>query len=84
MPRLWRAIWNRSWRCDEPRLFCMTSGVSFPFAADKGRAITASLREKEFGYRKKRLDLSENYSLYFYRLHRRFGGDVMYRTDEEE
>lgn len=64
--------------------FCMTSGVSFPFAADKERAIMAYLREKEFDYRKRRLDLPENYSLYFYRLHRRFGVDVMYGTDEEE
>ncbi|MBI4735221.1 MAG: hypothetical protein HY766_04050 [candidate division NC10 bacterium] len=64
--------------------FCMTSGVSFPFVADKERAIMAYLREKEFGYRKRRLDLPENYSLYFYRLHRRFGVDVMYGTDEEE
>lgn len=64
--------------------FNMTSGVSFPFTADREKAIMAYLREKEFGYRKKRLDLAENYSLYFFRLHRRFGIEVAYGTDEEE
>lgn len=64
--------------------FYMTSGVSFPFTGDRERAIVAYLREKEFGYRKRRLDLPENYSLCFYRLHRRFGVDVMYGTDEQE
>jgi hypothetical protein len=64
--------------------FCMTSGVSFPFAGDKETPIMAYLREKEFGYRKRRLDLPENYSLFFYRLHRRFGIEVAYGTDEEE
>lgn len=64
--------------------FFMTSGVSFPFTGDRERAIVAYLREKEFGYRKRRLDLPENYSLYFFRLHRRFGIDVMYGADEEE
>lgn len=46
--------------------------------------IMSYLREKEFGYRKRRLDLPENYSLYFLRLHRRFGIDVRYGADEEE
>jgi len=64
--------------------FHMTSGVSFPFAAEKEAPIMSYFREKEFGYRKKRLDLPENYSLYFYRLHRRLGIDVMYESDEEE
>jgi hypothetical protein len=64
--------------------FNMTSGVSFPFTFDREGTIMKYLREKEFGYRKKRLDLPENYSLSFYRLHRRFGIDVRYEGDEEE
>jgi len=62
----------------------MTSGVSFPFAPEREAAIMSYLREKEFGYRKRRLDLPENYSLYFYRLHRRFGIDVQYGGEDEE
>lgn len=64
--------------------FFMTSGVSFPFTADREKAIMAYLREKEFGYREKRLDLAENYSLYFFRLHRHFGVEVMYGANEDE
>ncbi len=63
--------------------FNMTSGVSFPFSSDREATIMKYLREKEFGYRKKRLDLPENYSLYFYRLHRRFGIEVHYAGDED-
>ena len=62
----------------------MTSGVSFPFTPEREAAIMSYLREKEFGYRRRRLDLFENYSLYFYRLHRRFGVEVMYGTEDEE
>lgn len=61
--------------------FNMTSGVSFPFSRDREAAILKYLREKEFGYRKRRLDLPENYSLSFYRLHRRFGVEVRYGTE---
>jgi len=63
--------------------FHMTSGVSFPFSPDREAAIIKYLREKEFGYRKRRLDLPENYSLYFHRLHRRFGVDVMYGSEDD-
>src|SRR5262249_56519177 len=51
--------------------FSMTSGVSFPFAADREAAIMTYLREKEPGFGRRRLDLPEDYSLFFYRLHRR-------------
>jgi hypothetical protein len=64
--------------------FNMTSGVSFPFTPDREPAILKYLREKEFGHRKKRLDLPENYSLYFYRLRRRFGVEVRYEGGDEE
>jgi hypothetical protein len=64
--------------------FNMTSGVSFPFTPEREAAIMSYLRQKEFGYRKRRLDLPENYSLYFYRLRRRFGVEVHYEGDEEE
>ena len=64
--------------------FSMTSGVSFPFSPDREAAIMKYLREKEFGYRKKRFDIPEDYSIYFYRLHRRFGVEVHYGGGEEE
>ena len=35
-------------------------------------------REKEPGFRKKRFDMPEDYSLYFHRLHRRSGIGVTY------
>jgi hypothetical protein len=64
--------------------FSMTSGVSFPFAPEAEGDILAYLREKELGYRKRRQDLRENYSLYFFRLHRRFGVAVRYGSAEAE
>jgi len=64
--------------------FYMTSGVSFPFTRDREAGMVQYLREREFGYRKRRLDLPENYSLYFYRLHRRFGVEVLYGSEDEE
>lgn len=63
--------------------FSMTSGVSFPFTPDKETAIMKYLREKEPGFGKRRLDMPEDYSLYFYRLHRRFGIKVSYESGEE-
>jgi hypothetical protein len=63
--------------------FSMTSGVSFPFTPDNEAAIMKYLREKEPGFGKKRLDMPEDYSLYFYRLHKRFGVKVAYRFEEE-
>jgi hypothetical protein len=64
--------------------FVMTAGVSYPFSIEREPAILSYLRQKEFGYRKRRLDLPENYSLYFFRLHRRFGVEVMYRSEGED
>lgn len=58
--------------------FHMTAGVGLPFPADREAAILRYLREKEPGFRKKRLDMPEDYSLYFYRLHRQFGISVRY------
>lgn len=67
-----------------PGGFSMTSGVSFPFTPDKETAIMKCLREKEPGFGKKRLDMPEDYSLYFYRLRKRFGIEVRYESAEEE
>lgn len=64
--------------------FSMTSGVSFPFTPDKETAIMKCLREKEPGFGKRRLDMPEDYSLYFYRLHRRFGIEMRYESGKEE
>jgi hypothetical protein len=58
--------------------FFMSSGVGFPFPADKEAAILSYLDDREPGFRKKRLDIPEDYSLFFYRLHRRFGIGVTY------
>jgi hypothetical protein len=58
--------------------FSMTSGVGFPFPAEHEAAIIRYLREREPGFRMKRLDMPGDYSLYFYRLHRRFGIGVTY------
>jgi hypothetical protein len=58
--------------------FSMSTGVGFPFAADREAAILRYLGGREPGFRKKRLDMPEDYSLFFYRLHRRFGIDVTY------
>lgn len=58
--------------------FSMSTGVGFPFPADREAAILRYLREKEPGFRKKRFDMPEDYSLYFYRLHRQFGIGVTY------
>lgn len=58
--------------------FFMSTGVGFPFPADREAAILRYLDDREPGFRKKRLDMPEDYSLFFYRLHRRFGFDVTY------
>jgi len=63
--------------------FSMTSGVSFPFTPDKETTIMKYLREKEPGFGKRRLDMPEDYSLYFYRLHRRFGIKVSYESGKK-
>ena len=39
---------------------------------------------KESGYRRKRIGFPENYSLYFYRLHRRFAFRMRYEGGAEE
>lgn len=56
----------------------MSTGVGFPFPADREAAILRYLGDREPGFRKKRFDMPEDYSLFFYRLHRRFGIGVMY------
>lgn len=61
----------------------MTSGVSFPFHADRELAIVKYLRERELGFGKKRLDRPMDYSLYFYRLHKEFGVQVRYESTQE-
>lgn len=58
--------------------FSMSTGVGFPFPADREAAILRYLRDKEPGFRRKRLHVPEDYGLYFYRLHRRFGIGVRY------
>lgn len=63
--------------------FSMTSGVSFPFTPDNEAVIMKYLREKEPGFGKKRLHMPEDYSLYFYRLRKRFGMKVAYEFREE-
>ncbi len=64
--------------------FHMTSGVSFPFDPDSEATIIKYLREKEFGYRRKRLDLPENYSLYFLPIAQAIGIEVRYEAEDEE
>lgn len=64
--------------------FFMTSGVSYPFNPDDEPAIMKYLREREPGFGKKRLDMPEDYSLYFYRLHGQFGIEVSYESEDEE
>jgi hypothetical protein len=58
--------------------FSMSTGAGLPFAAPREAVILKYLREKEPGFRKKRVDMPEDYSLYFYRLHRKFGIGVRY------
>ena len=58
--------------------FSMSTGVGFPFPADREAAIRRYLGDREPGFRKERLDMPEDYSLFFYRLHRRFGIGVTY------
>jgi hypothetical protein len=58
--------------------FSMSTGVGFPFPSDREAAILSYLGDREPGFRKKRLDMPEDCSLFFYRLHRRFGIDVKY------
>jgi hypothetical protein len=53
--------------------FFMSTGVGFPFPADREAAILRYLGDREPGFRTKRLDMPEDYSLFFYRLHHRFG-----------
>lgn len=63
--------------------FCMTSGVSYPFSPNREAAIIKYLRAKEPGFGKKRLDMPEDYNLYFYRLHRQFGEAVSYESEDD-
>jgi hypothetical protein len=58
--------------------FFMSTGVGFPFPAGREAAILRYLGDTEPGFRKNRLDIPEDYSLFFYRLHRRFGIGVTY------
>jgi hypothetical protein len=58
--------------------FFMSTGVGFPFPADREAAILKYLGDREPGFRKRRLDMPEDYSLFFHRLHRRFGIGVTY------
>lgn len=58
--------------------FYMTSGVSFPFDPAREPEIMGYLHDRPFGSRQKRLVFPEQQSLYFYKLHRRFGIGVQY------
>lgn len=58
--------------------FYMTSGVSFPFEPAHVTEVLRYLHGRPLGSRRNRLSFPEQQSLYFYKLHRRFGIGVQY------
>lgn len=58
--------------------FSITSGVGYPFSIQHEAAITAYLRERDAFSSKKRINQLENFPLYFYKLHRALGEQVIF------